>query len=168
MKVLFFTAMALLQFAVTGAAAACHMAQPEGQVILTVEGQIRNCNSGLEARFDFAMLEALPKTVVKTENPWDAGMNIYEGVLLRDLADAVEANGTVLRFTALNDYRADIPVADTLSAGVILAYRRNGSQMPVSEKGPLFVVFPFSGDPSLSDETRYAQSVWQVTRITVK
>lgn len=168
MKVLVCAAIALLQFAITGAAVACQMEQPKDQVILTVEGQIRNCNSGLEARFDFAMLEALPRTVVKTENPWDAGMNTYEGVLLRDLVDAVDANGTVLSIVALNDYRADVTVADTRATAVILAYRRNGARMPVREKGPLFVVFPFSDDPALEDETRYAQSVWQVTRISVK
>lgn len=168
MKVLFYATLLLLTLGTAGGAHACHLPQPEGKVILTVEGQIRNCTSGLEARFDYALLEALPKVTVKTENPWDPGMSTYEGVLLRDLMDAVDANGTVLRITALNDYRADIPLADTRETGVILAYRRNGIRMPVDEKGPLFVVFPFSDDATLADEARYAQSVWQVTRISVK
>ena len=128
---------------------------PKAAVILTVEGQIRDCNSGLEAQFDLAMLEALPKRQVKTQNPWEAGVATYEGVLLRDLLDTVEANGTVLRIAALNDYRADIDVADTQSIDVILAYKRNGEYMPVREKGPLFVVFPFSDEPSLAVKQRY-------------
>ena len=124
--------------------------------------------SGLEAHFDYAMLEALPKMTVKTENPWDAGMSTYEGVLLRDLMDAVDANGTVLRITALNDYRADIPVADTQATASSSPTGAMASACRCDEKGPLFVVFPFSDDATLADEARYAQSVWQVTRITVK
>jgi hypothetical protein len=59
-------------------------------------------------------------------------------------------------------------VEDTQSIDVILAFRRNGKHMPVREKGPLFVVFPFSDQPSLRVQQRFAQSVWQVSRITVK
>lgn len=161
-------ALLLLPIELSATAYACQMAEPKGPVILTVEGQIRNCNSGLEARFDLAMLEALPQAVVKTENPWEKGLNTYVGVPLRDLLDAVDANGTVLRITALNDYRAEIDVADRGTHGVVLAYRRNGARMPVSERGPLFVVFPFTDNPLLAVEERFAQSVWQVARITVK
>jgi hypothetical protein len=168
MKVLFAAAFALLQVVWVGAAAACSLPQPKGDVVLTIEGQIQDCNAGLEARFDMAMLEALPKTEVKTTNPWEEVAVTYEGVLLRDLMDYVKANGSVMSIAALNDYRSDINVADTRNINVILAYKRNGAYMPVREKGPLFVVFPFTDDPSLAIEAHFAQSVWQVARITVK
>jgi hypothetical protein len=158
----------LLQAVVAGAASACHLERPEMPVILTIDGLITGCNAGLEAHFDIAMLEAMPKTVVKTSNPWEPGEATYEGVLLSDLMIAVEASGTVLTIAALNDYRADIPVADLAPTGAILAYKRNGAYMPVREKGPLFVVFPFSTHPTLAVEARFGQSVWQVARITVK
>lgn len=161
-------AMLLAHVEIAGATRGCHMGQPQKAVILTVEGQIKNCNVGLEAKFDLPMLEALPKAVVKTKNPWEAGLTTYEGVPLADLLEAVNANGTVLRISALNDYRAEMPVADTHTTGVILAYRRNGAPMPVSEKGPLIVVFPFTANPLLEVDERFAQSVWQVVRITVK
>ena len=169
MKTLLMAAMMLFQFAWAGTAfAICSLPQPTGNVILTVEGQIRKCNSGLETRFDMAMLEALPKTQVKTQNPWEQGVVTYEGVLFRDLLDYLEANGTVLSITALNDFRASLDVADTRTIDIVLAYKRNGEYMPVREKGPLFVVFPFTDNPALSGEYRFAQSVWQVARITVK
>lgn len=159
----------LLQFAWAGlATAACDLPSPAGAIILKVEGQIQACNTGLEVRLDLDMIEALPKKVIKTQNPWEQGVVTYEGVLLRDLLDYVKANGTVISLTALNDYRADISVEDARAIDVILAYKRNGELMPVREKGPLFVVFPFTDDPSLAIESRYAQSVWQVSRITVK
>ena len=40
--------------------------------------------------------------------------------------------------------------------------------LPVRDKGPFFVVFPFTDVPELATEERYAQSVWQVNQITVK
>lgn len=168
MKLFLIAALCLGPLAFAAPADACNMAQPAQRVILTVEGQIETCNNGLEARFDLAMLEALPKAVVKTANPWEPGIATYEGVPLAALLSAVQANGTVIRITALNDYRADMDVADAASTGAILAYRRNGAQIPVREKGPLFVVFPFTEHPFLLTEQRYAQSVWQVARITVK
>ena len=65
MKVLLIAALLLIGAGMAGAASACQLAKPTQPVILTIEGQIKNCNSGLEARFDLPMLEALPKAVVK-------------------------------------------------------------------------------------------------------
>jgi hypothetical protein len=158
----------LLPFLAAAQANACHLPQPSSAIVLTVEGQVQHCNEGLVARFDLPMLEALPKRKVTTRNPWVEGIVTYEGVLLRDLMHFVEANGTVLRFVALNDYSADMPAADAEEIDVILAYRRNGQLMTVREKGPLFVVFPFSDQPFLDTNERHAQSVWQVARITVR
>lgn len=168
MKVLLIAIMLMMEAGMAGAASAYHLVQPKNAVILTVEGQINISNNGLEAHFDLAMLEALPKAVVKTANPWEAGVTTYEGVALAVLLSAVQANGTVIKITALNDYDAEIDVADVKSTGAILAYRRDGVRMLVREKGPLFVVFPFTEHPLLQTEQRYAQSVWQVARITVK
>lgn len=169
MKRLVAAAFLVLQVVWAGVAtAACDLPSPTGEVILKIEGQIQACNSGLEARFDLAMIEALPKREIKTQNPWEQGVVTYQGVLLRDLLDYVKANGNVMSFVALNDFRADISVEDARTIDIVLAYKRNGEYMPVREKGPLFVVFPFTDDPALAVESRFAQSVWQVARITVK
>lgn len=164
-----FAALALLaQLLISTAASACNLPQPAGEVVLTIEGMIDECNDGLEVRLDRAMLEALPHKVIKTENPWDSGAVTYEGVLLRDLLNYVKADGKTLSFVALNDYRADMPAEDARKYDVILAYKRNGEELSVRDKGPFFVVFPFTDVPELATEDRYAQSVWQVNRITVK
>jgi hypothetical protein len=158
----------LAQLMFAGVASACHHQEASGAVVLKIEGLVRHCNFGFEANFDLAMLESLPRREVRTENPWEEGTAVYEGVLLRDLLNSVEANGTVLRIAALNDYSAEMDVEDTETIDVILAFKRNGKYMPIREKGPLFVVFPFSDQPSLKVQQRFAQSVWQVSRITVK
>ncbi len=168
MKILLATAAFALHVMVVGVAAACEIAQPKGAVILSVGGMINACNQGLEVLFDKQMIEAMPKTVIKTENPWEHGLVAYEGVLLRDILKFVRADGKTLTISALNDYRADLSVADAETYDVILAYKREGADIPVREKGPLFAVFPFTDIPALATEARFAQSVWQVNRITVK
>jgi len=167
MKILAVAAM-LAQLLLAGAATACTIAPAKGPVILSVEGMINQCNDGLEVHLDKAMIEALPKKDIRTENPWDHGPSTYQGVLLRDLLKYVGADGKVLSISALNDFRAELSVADVEKYDVILAYKRDGADLPVRDKGPLFVVFPFSDVPELATEARYAQSVWQVNQITVK
>lgn len=164
----FLAAVLLAQLLLGGSALACSIAPPKGDVLLTVEGMINECNDGLEVHLDKAMIEALPKTEIRTENPWDHGVSTYQGVLLRDLLKYVAADGKVLTISALNDYRADLKITDVNKYDVILAYKREGVDLPVRDKGPLFVVFPFTDVPELATEARYAQSVWQVNQITVK
>lgn len=168
MKGVVAAAAVVVQLLISGMANACAIPQPKGEVVLTIGGMINECNDGLEVRLDKAMIQALPRKQVKTENPWDHGPLTYEGVLLRDLMKFVKADGKTLTVTALNDYRADIPLADMDKYDVILADSRDGVELPVRDKGPFFVVFPFTDVPELATEARYAQSVWQVNRITVK
>lgn len=75
----------VFQLLVCGMASACNLPQPKGEVVLTIDGMINECNSGLEVRLDQAMVEALPHHEIKTVNPWDHGPSTYEGVLLRDI-----------------------------------------------------------------------------------
>ncbi|MFN4142534.1 molybdopterin-dependent oxidoreductase [Aestuariivirga sp.] len=163
-----FLAAALLTLFFSAPGFACSLELPKGKTVLTVQGRIGECNVENRVDFDLAMIEALPKTVVKTENPWEQGVVSYEGVLLRDFLAHVKAEGSILRIEALNDYRSDITAADAEAYDVILAYKREGNYMPVREKGPFFVVFPFTDLPSLATEERFGQSVWQVSRITVR
>jgi hypothetical protein len=168
MRLVIAAAAAVVQLLIGGAANACTIEQPKGEVILSIDGMINDCNQGLEVNLDRALLDKLPRKQIKTENPWDHGPVVYEGVLLRDLMKFAKADGSMATVTALNDYRADIPLADMDKYDVILADTRDGVVLPVRDKGPFFVVFPFTDVPELASEARYAQSVWQVNRITVK
>ncbi|MEI7600334.1 MAG: molybdopterin-dependent oxidoreductase [Aestuariivirga sp.] len=168
MRLVVAAAAVVIQLLVVGTAGACTLPQPKGDVILSIDGMINDCNEGLEVHLDRAMIDALPLKQIKTENPWDHGLTTYEGVLLRDLMKYVKADGKTATFTALNDYRSDLPLADVEKYDVILAFKRDGADLSVREKGPFFVVFPFTDVPELATEARYAQSVWQVNRISVK
>ena len=163
-----FGAILLLQVAAAGAARACHHTAVLGPVVLTVDGLIQDCEGQFEVKFDLSSLRALPAEEVLTRNPWEKTKVRYRGVLLRDLVTAVGGHGAVLRIEALDDYHSALDVADAQAYDILLAYEREGQTLPVRDKGPLFVVFPFTDVPALETQGRYAQSVWQVSRITIK
>ncbi len=72
----------------------------------------------------------------------------------------------MLQVTALNKYRTEIPVSD-VAHQPILAYQRNGEPMPVRDKGPLFVIYPYDRNPDLKTERYFSRSAWQVRSIAI-
>ena len=123
--------------------------KPTSAVVLTLSGLVRSPNDGAQAHFDMPMIEALPQTSFSTRTPWYAQARKFTGPLLRDVLGAAGAHGTVLRARALNDYRVDIPFDDAQRYDVIVARLLDGAPMPVRDKGPLFVVYPFDAQPEL-------------------
>jgi hypothetical protein len=83
------------------------------------------------------------------------------------LMEAVGATGETLIATALNDYETRIPVSDLAEFGVLLALKRNNEYMPVRDKGPLFIVYPFDSNRALKNQKYYSRSAWQLARIVV-
>lgn len=148
--------------------AATSLPQPEGEVVLTVSGAITVRNDGDSAVFDMAMLEALPRAEIRTETPWTDGMTTFTGFRLSDLLALLGTDSTNLRAFALNDYEAEIPVEDAAKYGVIVAYQMNGVAMPASDKGPFWVIYPFSDDANLRTETFYARSPWNLERLVAE
>ena len=80
---------------------------------------------------------------------------------------AVRAEGEVVVAGSLNDYETKIPMNDFAQFGVLLALKRNGEYMPVREKGPLFIVYPFDSKPELKSQKYYGRSAWQLARLVV-
>jgi hypothetical protein len=149
-------------------APAASLPQPTGKPILTVTGKITVTNGDGKAVFDREMIEALGETAFSTSSPWYNGPHRFEGALLARLLDAVGSAGDRLIVTALNDYVTEIPVSDARKFGVILALKRDGQYMPISDKGPIFIIYPFDSNSELKAQTYYKRSAWQVSRIEVK
>jgi hypothetical protein len=147
---------------------AAPLASPKGTPILEIAGSIAVKNRGDKAVFDREMLENVGLQTIVTTTPWDKGEVRYEGVPLAKLMDVVQAKGATARVRALNDYVTLIPMEDFTEHNVILALRRNGKYMPIRDKGPLFVVYPYDSDPALQSQIYYARSAWQVKSIEVE
>ena len=68
--------------------------EPVGPVILTVSGNIEGAGAAQVVRLDRAMLEEIGTTKLKTSTAWTTGEVEFEGVLVRDLLNALGAEGT--------------------------------------------------------------------------
>ncbi len=151
-----------------GAAKAEPLKAPDGKPILIVSGKIATTNKDNTAQFDRSMLESLGMETVETTTPWYKGTVKFEGVALDKLMKRVGASGQRAVVVALNDYSSEIPLEDFAKYKTILAVKRDGEYMPVSDKGPLFIIYPFDSNPELKSQTFYSRSVWQVAKIIVK
>lgn len=153
---------------IMGVAYAATLGAPKERPILTISGKIGVTNKGNTAQFDRAMLESLGLVSIETTTPWYEGKVKFEGVSLDKLMKQVDAKGERVSVVALNDYATEIPMADFAKFNVILALKRNGEYMPIRDKGPLFIVYPYDSNPELKSQTYYARSAWQVAKIEVK
>lgn len=141
--------------------------RPKGRVVLTVSGRIGIRNAEKTAEFDMDMLAALPQHTFSTKTPWYPEAHKFTGPLVRDVLAAVGAQGKNLRAIALNDYKVDLPVADALKFNLVLARLMDDKPMPVRDKGPLFIIYPFDADEALRNERYYSRAAWQLKAIDV-
>ncbi len=149
-------------------AALAEIAAPQGEVILTVSGAIAETNHADGARFDLAMLQALPASGFDTTTTWTEGMTRFDGVPLKTLLDAVGAQGATVTATALNNYSVDIPFSVIEDQVPIVAYHIDGETFSRRDKGPLWIVFPYDAGPAYQTELIYGWSIWQLNGLTVK
>lgn len=153
--------------AMSGAAQA-QTEQADARAFLTVSGNVTAANADGSVSFDRESLEALGMVTIDTATPWHKGVVRFEGVPLHKLMQTVGAKGEKVAVVALNDYSSEIPIEDFEKHNVILALKRDGEYMPVRDKGPLFVIYPYDEKPELRNQKFYSRSVWQVSRIIVK
>jgi hypothetical protein len=152
----------------TSNAWAAPLPSPAGPAILTISGKIANTNDHGRAVFDRAMLEGLGMQTFTSKTPWYKEPCSFEGVPLTKLMEYVGASGERIIASALNDYSTELPISDFAQYGTILALKRNGQYLPVSDKGPLFIIYPFDSNPFLQQDRFYMRSVWQVYDIQVR
>lgn len=142
--------------------------KPTGPVVLTIQGGVGRTNQGDQAQFDMKMLEKLPQKSFTTQTPWYPQPVSFTGPLLHDVLAAAGAKGSKITAVALNDYKTEIPFEDATRHEVIVARLMNERPMPVREKGPLFIVYPFDTKAELRTELYYNRSAWQLRTLQVK
>ena len=143
------------------------VAVPEGDVILTISGDIENTNAGDTLIFDRETFADLGTVTFETTTIWTDGVHSFQGVSLEALANLIGAQDGMLLATAINDYTVEIPVSDAVVGGPIVAYLMDGEEMLVRDKGPLWVIYPYDSSADYRSEVVYSRSIWQLDRIEV-
>ena len=103
---------ALAMILTLGQAQAQDLAEPTGEVVLTITGNLTQSGAEDGARFDMDMLKALPARTFATSTIWTEGEQTFVGVHLSALLDHVGAAQVTIHATAINDYAVDIPHDD--------------------------------------------------------
>ena len=141
---------------------------PKGKVILSITGNIQFKNAIDRADFDMDMLAALPQHSFTTSSPWYKEPKKFTGPLLRDVLAAVGAQGTTLKAEALNNFKVEIPLADAQKFPIVLARLMDDVAMPIRNKGPLFIIYPFDSHPDLQSAQYYNRSAWQLRGLHIQ
>lgn len=157
----------LMSFSPAGAAPPS-LPPPDGQVLLTVSGNIAHVNYGDSAQLDREMLKQLPTHVLRTSTSVTEGTQVFTGVLMRDLLERLGAAGNVVIATALNDYTSEIPVSDFYTYEVLAALAMNGKPLTPRDKGPLWIVYPRDDHEELQDIRYDYRWVWQLKHLEVR
>ena len=144
------------------------LSAPQGQIVLTVAGQIAQTNLDANAVFDEAMLAQLPSAAIETTTVVTDGVRQFDGFLMRDLLTLVGAEGEVVTATALNDYIIDIPIVDFERFDVLVATHMDGERLQPSDFGPLWIVYPRDEHAELQDIRYDYRWVWQLVRLDVE
>ena len=135
--------------------------------LLTISGNVTKMVADGKVQLSREALEAMPRTTFTTSTIWTEGEREFSGVALVDLVEAVGANGSTMKATALNNYAVDVPMADAVKGGPIIAYELDGKRMSVREKGPLWLVYPYDSNATYRTETIYSRSIWQLDRLEI-
>jgi hypothetical protein len=139
---------------------------PAGRVILQVTGRIAAAPES--ARFDLPALEGLGRTDLVTRTIWTgASPQHFAGIALETLLARVGAQGGGLRAVALNDYAITAPVTELVQHGAFLATRQEDQPLRIRDRGPVWMIFPWSQRPELDVPLVRERAIWQLRTITI-
>ncbi|WP_237213407.1 molybdopterin-dependent oxidoreductase [Falsiroseomonas oryziterrae] len=139
-------------------------AAADERIVLSVTGAVARA-----AEFTLAGLEALGQVELRTRTAWTGpALRHFAGVPLARLLDQVGARGTVLHAVALNDYAISAPIPELLRHEAFLAMREDGAPMRIRDRGPVWLIFPWSQRPELDVPTVRERAIWQLRRIEIR
>ncbi len=111
-------------------------------------------------------LKELTGSSLTTVTPWTDQPNVYSGISLADLLAHYQISATTAKARALNDYQVEINLHQALSAGAFIVSHVDGEPMKVRNKGPFWIIFPWSRQPDLIERKYQDWSIWQMIEIS--
>ncbi|HGF7193867.1 TPA: molybdopterin-dependent oxidoreductase [Vibrio cholerae] len=110
----------------------------------------------------------LPEVSFTTELPWIHGARRFTGFKLSDLLEYLQQDQVnSVTFMALNNYAANISIADIQQYEPIVAYYMDGNEMQIRHKGPFWLVYNLNKHPKLKNSVYYTHMVWQISQILI-
>lgn len=102
----------------------------------------------------------------KIYNPWDKKTAEYTGIWLSDLvARQAKPNTQLVRFKAIDDYQVEINRDTWQAFRILVVTQEEGRHLPVSNKGPMRLVFPDYDAANKEYELNLPLWMWMITKI---
>lgn len=124
-----------------------------------------------KTRLTLQDLDSLPQTTRTLELPESLGMkgsHSWQGVSISELIKLSGRSAKSVRVVALNGYYASVPLDDLKNYDPLVAYRRDGKNLSIREKGPIILIYPFDRFKVLNQQTYINRSVWQINEIHIE
>jgi hypothetical protein len=141
---------------------------PTEDVVLTISGNITITNVDETLALDMPTLEKLGLVKYRVTDPWLQAEATYTGVLLADVLKFAGASESVttVEVIALNDYAAEVPMAEIEAWPVLLATQVDGHHMTIENNGPTRIIFPYDSHSDVTSARN--MSVWNIGSLVVK
>ena len=106
--------------------------------VLTIQGA-----DGKQVQLTYAQLQAMDSQTITIEEPFVKKQETFTGVPMSALLAlaAIPSTATV-NTVALNDYAYAAPASQFTDAQALVAYKVDGKDIPLTEGGPVRIVFP--------------------------
>ncbi|PJG57678.1 molybdopterin-dependent oxidoreductase [Aeromonas cavernicola] len=117
---------------------------------------------------DEASLAKLPHIEFTTTTPWTLGTRQFRGPTLATLLAAYgvpDAKKAIV--SGLNGYQQLVDLTQFDNLPLTLVRYENGQPLTRRNKGPLWLLLPFTDHPTLDIPAIHNSMVWQVTRIEI-
>ena len=122
-----------------------------------------------ETVYDADSLARLGAIAMTTKTPWTGERDVhFVGLPLAKLLGAVGAGGDTIKASALNDYAVSFSARDAVAKDALIAFEVDGQRLSVRDKGPFWIVFPWSSRPELATEVVSGMSIWQLTDLEIR
>lgn len=138
---------------------------PSGKPVLTIAGAVGNHNEGAAVAVDMPTLDAMATVTSPMYEPFIKKTVTFTGipvVALLARAGAAPA-ATTVRLHALDDYNVELTVSDLKDPRILLATKADGVRIPVSDGGPIRLVFPADSAVGKNKDLW----IWSIDSITV-
>ncbi|MCJ8313075.1 MAG: hypothetical protein HRU38_13085 [Saccharospirillaceae bacterium] len=116
-------------------------------------------------QYNVAQLLEVQNKELTTLTPWTKGEPTFKGLDLITLLQKHNIKSGQLTFTALNDYTITITVKDLIDAQAFLSMYQDNKILRVREKGPFWLIFPWSYRSELINTTVSSWAIWQIKSI---
>lgn len=112
-------------------------------------------------------LEALPSHKIVTSTNFTKKSE-FLGVKFKEILNRYKITATTVRAFAYDNYSFTLPINELLDYEVILAYKKDGEYMALSDLGPFSIIYPRDSYPNLNLLSINAKTVWQIKILEFK